>query len=55
MIVPAGIHTIEFKFEPQVYKTGEKISYASSILLVLIAIGTFGFLLMRKNETSTKA
>jgi hypothetical protein len=55
MIVPAGIHTIEFKFEPQVYKTGEKISYASSILLVLIAIGTFGFMLMRKNETSTKA
>ncbi|MDO9254172.1 MAG: YfhO family protein [Bacteroidales bacterium] len=55
MIVPAGTHTIEFKFEPQVYKTGEKISYASSILLVLLAIGSIGFMLKRKYVTSPKA
>jgi len=55
MIVPAGTHTIEFKFEPQVYKTGEKISYASSILLVLLAIGGIGLLAKSKYTTSTKA
>jgi len=55
MIVPAGQHTIEFKFEPKVYITGEKIAYASSILLVLLALGTVGFMASRKNETDKKA
>lgn len=55
MIVPAGSHTIEFKFEPVAYATGEKISYASSILLVLLALGTLGFMVSRKSETSAKA
>jgi uncharacterized membrane protein YfhO len=39
MIVPAGDHTIEFKFEPRVYKIGENISLISSILLILLLIG----------------
>ena len=55
MIVPAGTHTIEYKFEPQIYKTGEKISYASSILLVLLAVGSIGFMVIHKRETSPKA
>ncbi len=55
MIVPAGRHTIEFKFEPAVYKTGEKIAYASSILLVLLALGAVGLMLRPKNETSRQA
>jgi len=54
MIVPAGSHTIEFKFEPTVYKTGEKISFASSILLVLLSIGLLGFMATRKNKASKK-
>ena len=36
MQVPAGKHSIEFKFEPQSYKTGESVSLASSILLLLL-------------------
>ena len=54
MIVPAGSHTIEFKFEPKVYATGEKIAYASSILLVLLALGTLGFMAKRSTETDKK-
>jgi hypothetical protein len=54
MIVPAGNHTIEFKFEPKVYATGEKIAYASSILLVLLALGTLGLMAKRSIKTDNK-
>ena len=39
MIVPAGKHTIEFKFEPQVVKTGSTIALISSIGMLLLLIG----------------
>jgi hypothetical protein len=39
MKVPAGEHTIEFKFEPKVIQKGGLISLASYSLLLLIAIG----------------
>lgn len=39
MIVPAGAHKIEWKFEPKVYYTGEKVSYAFNILLILVVVG----------------
>lgn len=38
MEVPAGKHIIEFKFEPDVVKTGSKISLATSVLLGLLLI-----------------
>lgn len=46
MIVPAGEHKIDFKFEPKVYAVGEKISFASSLLLILLVLG-YGFYEMR--------
>ncbi|MDP3444849.1 MAG: YfhO family protein, partial [Ignavibacteria bacterium] len=36
--VPAGNSTIEMKFEPKVWAVGEKISLASSALLILLLI-----------------
>ncbi|MGC6430700.1 MAG: YfhO family protein [Jejuia sp.] len=42
MEVPAGHHVIEFKFDPEVVKTGSTISLASSALFgVLLLIGLF--------------
>jgi hypothetical protein len=34
--IPSGKHTIEFKFEPSVYSTGENISLASSLILFIL-------------------
>lgn len=47
MIIPAGEHQIEFKFAPQIYRTGETISYISSILLLLLVV-VYGVLEIRK-------
>ena len=50
MILPAGTHKVEFRFEPKVYYTGEKISLASSVILILLVLGfgAFGIVRMRK-------
>jgi hypothetical protein len=43
MVVPPGEHIIEFKFEPRVWAIGEKISFASSLLLILMLAGAIVF------------
>ncbi len=47
MILPTGKHLLEFKFEPIVYKVGEKISFASSLLLIIMVLG-YGVFELRK-------
>jgi len=47
MILPAGRHLLEFNFEPKVYSVGEKVSFASSLLVILLVIG-FGVFKIRK-------
>src|SRR5690606_31793805 len=47
--VPEGNHTIEFRFEPKAYYTGNSITAASSWLMVLLLLGSLGYSL-RKEE-----
>ncbi len=49
--VPAGNHTIEFKFEPQVVKTGSSIALGSSAVFGLLLLGGI-WLNFRKREES---
>lgn len=49
MTLPEGDHTVEFRFEPKVYATGEKYSLAGSILMVLFVGGGI-FFGMRKKD-----
>ncbi|MDP4184908.1 MAG: YfhO family protein [Bacteroidota bacterium] len=43
MMVPAGKHNIEFKFEPKTYYTGDKISLVSSVILILLVLSAGAF------------
>jgi hypothetical protein len=48
--IPAGKHTIRFSFEPSSYSNGNKISAASSIILLLTLIGSFGWIFYEKKN-----
>ncbi len=50
--LPAGDHTIEFKFEPQSYKTGNTLAVIASLAayLLLIAAAWFGWKNVNKTE-----
>ena len=43
MVIPAGNHNIEFRFEPKSIILGNKIAYAGSFLLFVFVFGTLGF------------
>ena len=43
LLIPAGKHTVEFKFEPQVVQTGSTITLVSSIGILLLLIGGIYF------------
>ena len=48
--IPSGKHTIEFKFEPEVVKTGSTIALISTLLmLIFIGLGVFYW---RKNHNN---
>jgi hypothetical protein len=49
MELPAGKHKVEFKFEPQVYKTGNSVAMIGSILLLLV-VGAGLYIANKKKE-----
>jgi hypothetical protein len=51
MVVPAGEHEIKFSFKPASYYVGNKISLASSVLLILLCAGYFFFRYKQKSKS----
>ena len=49
MVLPAGSHTVEFRFRPSSFITGNMVSLAGSGILILLILGYF-FLEFRKKE-----
>ncbi len=54
MEVPAGNHEIIFRFEPESYRTGTRISFASSLLLILMCAGSL-FIAIRNRRITTES
>ena len=51
MTIPAGSHTVTFSFEPESYKTGNKVSLAGSVmLLALLLMSALASLKMRRDN-----
>ncbi|MCU4176807.1 YfhO family protein [Carboxylicivirga sp. N1Y90] len=49
LMVPAGGHTIEFKFEPSSFRTGQLISILGSVSILLL-MGAAGFYIWKKDK-----
>lgn len=43
MIIPAGEHKIEFKFQPKSFFVGSNISLAASLILIIVLVGAVVF------------
>ena len=50
MEIPAGIHKIEFKFEPAVYFLGNKINAIASWLVLVILLAAVALAFKKKKE-----
>ena len=53
MVVPAGAHKIDFKFEPEIFFMSKKVSAVASYLLVILLIAALGVELKRKQPETT--
>ena len=51
MVLPEGTHKVEFRFEPAVYYTGEKISLISSVALVVLVLAAAGYEIIRRKRS----
>ncbi len=51
--IPAGEHTIAFKFEPRVIQTGSTISLVSALLLLLLILGGAFFSFRNSQKTTS--
>jgi len=50
MKIPAGTHTVEFKFEPKVIQQGKIISLSSYGLLILMGLGWYFYIEKKKHK-----
>jgi hypothetical protein len=46
--IPSGEHTVEFKFQPKAYAVGNKVTTASSWLVLLVFVGSIVMTLRKK-------
>lgn len=46
--IPSGDHTIIFEFKPDSYYTGDKITFASSLLLLIVFLGSIGYTIKKE-------
>lgn len=49
-LIPAGSHELEMRYEPMVWAVGEKVSLASSLLLILFALGILINVLLKRKK-----
>lgn len=51
VLVPKGVHEIEFKFEPRVYSIGKSLSLASNIVVIVLMVAALsGAILKRRGK-----
>ena len=48
MMLPPGKHIVEFRFEPRIWAVGEKVSFMSSLLMILLILGAIGYEVKKK-------
>ncbi len=49
--VPAGAHTIEFRFVPKAYALGNTVSLAASVVLLLVLVGAVVYWVRRRERS----
>lgn len=51
IVVPKGKHKVEFKFEPEAYYTGKRISIGTNIVVILIlSVSIIGIIIRKRNR-----
>ena len=51
MVLPAGEHTIDFRFEPRSYFAGKKIAATSSYILLILMLGAIGWEIRNRRKS----
>ncbi len=55
VVVPAGEHTVSFRFISPAFQTGKTVSIASNAIIILIGFGAFAMLWRGRNRTQQTA